>query len=40
MDGAWSENAFIVKANILHQRVDGGGMLDSGKGPGSPPRGE
>lgn len=32
MDGAWSENAFTVKANILHQRVDGGGMLDSGKG--------
>lgn len=40
MDGAWSENACTVKANVLHQRVDGGGMLDSGKGTGSPPRGE
>ena len=32
MNDAWSDNAFTVKADIMHQRVDGGGLLDSGKG--------
>lgn len=32
IEDAWQENAFTVKADLVHKRVDGGGVLKSGGG--------
>ena len=32
IEDAWQDNAFTVKAGIVHKRVDEGGVLRSGSG--------